>query len=202
MTDPDETTGLTEAIDRARQADPAAFDLIYRALHPGLLRYLRVLVGEEAEDVASETWLQIARDLDSFRGDWDRFRGWAVTIARHRALDHCRWARRHPHLPVEQVPDRAVPLDTADAALESIGTGEAIALLTRLPREQAEAIILRVLLGLDAKSCGQVLGRRAGAVRTATHRGLRRLERLLTEKPCPAMPGSAVTPTTDPAQLG
>jgi RNA polymerase sigma-70 factor, ECF subfamily len=38
-----------------------------------------------------------------------------------------------------------------------------------------------VVVGLDAPSAGRVLGKSAGAVRTATHRGLRRLERLLLE---------------------
>jgi RNA polymerase sigma-70 factor (ECF subfamily) len=37
--------------------------------------------------------------------------------------------------------------------------------------------MLRVVIGLDAKACGRILGRRAGAVRTAAHRGLRQLDR-------------------------
>jgi RNA polymerase sigma-70 factor (ECF subfamily) len=168
-----EAQRLTEAIHRARCADGAAFDQLYHALHPGLLRYLRVWVGDDADDVASETWLQVARDLESFRGDWDRFRGWVVTIARHRALDHVRHRNRHPDLPLAHMPERASPVDTAEAAFEAIGTDAAVTLLTTLPREQAEAILLRVVFALDAKSCGRILGRRAGAVRTAAHRGLR-----------------------------
>ncbi len=206
MADPDDGTGeLTAAVERARRADGAAFDQIYHALHPSLLRYLRVLVGEDAEDVASETWLQIARDLDSFRGDWDRFRGWAVTIARHRAIDHTRRERHHPDLAVDQLPDRAALTDTAEAALEAIGTDRAVTLLARLPREQAEAILLRVVFALDAKSCGRILGRRAGTVRTAAHRGLRQLERLLSTdrpadphryEPAPAYRGRGPYPAT------
>ena len=41
--------------------------------------------------------------------------------------------------------------------------------------DSAEAILLRVVMGLDAETAGRVLGKRAGAVRTAAHRGLRRL---------------------------
>ena len=41
------------------------------------------------------------------------------------------------------------------------------------------------MIGLDAGSAGRVLGRRAGAVRTAAHRGLRRLAVLL-ERQSPA----------------
>ena len=54
-----------------------------------------------------------------------------------------------------------------------------MALISRLPQDQAEAVVLRVVVGLDAKSAAQVLGKRPGAVRTAAHRGLRKLAELL-----------------------
>src|SRR5262245_31338466 len=76
---------LSHAIVAAQSGHEMAFRTLYRAVHPGLLRYLRGLVADEAEDVASETWGQIARDLGTFRGDAAAFRGWAATIARHRA---------------------------------------------------------------------------------------------------------------------
>ncbi len=58
-----------DAVVRAAQnGDEDAFRQLYRLQQPALLRYLRVLVGEDAEDVASEAWLQIARDLRGFSG--------------------------------------------------------------------------------------------------------------------------------------
>jgi len=51
------------------------------------------------------------------------------------------------------------------------------------PTEQAEAVLLRVVMGLDVTTTAQVLGKRAGAVRTAAHRGLRRLAELMAEEP-------------------
>ena len=61
-----------------------------------MLLYLTGLVGIDAEDMASETWAQVARDLGSFAGDWNGLRRWAAAIARHRALDHLRRQRRRP----------------------------------------------------------------------------------------------------------
>jgi RNA polymerase sigma-70 factor (ECF subfamily) len=186
---------LGPAVRAAQHGDEAAFRIVYRALQPGLLRYLRVLVGDDAEDVASETWLQIARDLASFSGDWDKFRGWAATIGRHRALDHLRSVRRRPSVaaPIEQLTELAgdpgalrggavsglAAPDTAAQAEESLSTSAAIALIATLPRDQAEAVLLRAVIGLDAQAAGQVLGKRAGAVRTSAYRGLRRLADLL-----------------------
>jgi len=171
---------LGAAIVRAQGGDDEAFCLLYRAVQPGLLRYLRLLVGDDAEDVASEAWLQIARGLRGFRGDLDGFRGWAATIGRHRALDHLRQQSRRPRMDhreraVEELTELPAADDTAGAALETIGTDSALALIGALPQDQAEAVLLRVVMGLDAKSAAQVLGKRPGAVRTAAYRGLRRL---------------------------
>jgi RNA polymerase sigma-70 factor, ECF subfamily len=166
-----------DLVGAAQRGDEHAFRLLYREVQPRLLRYLRTLVAGDAEDVAADAWLEIARGLTSFRGDLDAFRGWAATIARHRAVDHLRRLRRRPSLdiPVEELTDLAAADDTAGGALDAMSTDTAIALIATLPRDQAEAVMLRVVLGLDAEAAGKVLGKRAGAVRTAAHRGLRRL---------------------------
>jgi RNA polymerase sigma-70 factor (ECF subfamily) len=168
---------LATALPEAQRGNENAFRVLYRATQPALLRYLRVLVGEDAEDVASEAWLQIARDLVSFRGDGDGFRGWATTIARHRAMDHLRRQRRRPITagPVEELAEPSGPEDTAESAVDAVATDAALALIARLPRDQAEAVLLRVVVGLDVKVAARVLGKRPGAVRTAAYRGLRKL---------------------------
>jgi RNA polymerase sigma-70 factor, ECF subfamily len=166
----------------AQRGDPDAFRALYRDIQPRLLRYLHALVGDDAEDIASETWLQVTRDLATFSGDYDHFRGWIVTIARHRALDHVRQQGRRPPavpVPAEDLAGRASPDDTAEGALEAVSTTAALALIATLPADQAEAVLLRTVLGLDAVTAARVLGKRPGAVRTAAYRGLRTLARQL-----------------------
>jgi len=166
-----------DLVGAAQRGDEHAFRLLYREVQPRLLRYLRTLVAGDAEDVAADAWLEIARGLTGFRGDLDAFRGWAATIARHRAVDHLRRLRRRPSfdVPIEELTELAAADDTARGALDAMSTDTAIALIATLPRDQAEAVMLRVVLGLDAEAAGKVLGKRPGAVRTAAHRGLRRL---------------------------
>ena len=154
-------------------------------VQPGLLRYLRGLVGEDAEDVAAEAWLQIVRDLPGLR-DTNGFRGWAAAIARHRALDHLRRHRRRPCVatPLEELTELAVQdSDPADEAIEAVSTDAAIALIATLPPDQAEAVLLRVVVRLDTNAAAAVLRKRPGAVRVAAHRGLRRLAKLLSQAP-------------------
>ncbi|MEU8873085.1 RNA polymerase sigma factor [Streptomyces javensis] len=173
---------LTAAVLAAQEGDETAFRTVYRSVHPRLLGYVRTLVGDgDAEDITSEAWLQIARDLQRFTGDADRFRGWAARIARNRALDHIRMRGRRPAIGGDEseLEFRPSDADTAGEAMEAIGTGKALGLISQLPQDQAEAVVLRVVLGLDAKSAASVLGKRPGAVRTAAHRGLRRLADLI-----------------------
>ncbi|MDX6315071.1 MAG: hypothetical protein QOF84_3672 [Streptomyces sp.] len=178
----DDDAELGAAVERAQGGDEAAFTVVYRLVDPLLLGYVRAIVGPaDAEDVTSETWLEIARDLGRFRGDGAGFRGWAATIARHRALDHLRWQRSRPRVTLLEQDVLELPgaEDTAAQALENLSTEQAVALIATLPPDQAEAVLLRVLVGLDGASAARVLGKRPGAVRTASYRGLKRLARLL-----------------------
>jgi RNA polymerase sigma-70 factor (ECF subfamily) len=167
---------LAQALTAALAGDESGFAVLWRELQPGVLRYLRVVVGDAAEDVASETWLQVARDINGFDGDSADFRGWVFRIARHRAIDDRRRVARRPEQPAESLDDQ-VPAarDAASDVLERSGTAWALDLVAALPRDQAEAVMLRVVAGLDVARTAQVLGKRPGAVRVATMRGLRKL---------------------------
>ena len=179
--EPDEDDRLLTTLIAARAGNPTAFEAIYRTLTPRLKRYARGLVGQDADDVLAEAWFQIVRDLADFDGDWDAFRGWTTRIVRNRAVDHLRGAaRRHDRAePLDAMFDRASRDDTEAAAVESMSTAAAIELVASLPRDQAEAVLLRAVVGLDARSAGDVLGKGAGAVRVSAHRGLKTLGRRL-----------------------
>jgi len=150
---------------------------LFRDVQPALLRYLRVIAPEAAEDVAGEIWLQVVTGLAGFRGGEEAFRGWLFTIARHRAVDWGRSRARRRTVPLAQsgVAERLAAPDAADVALERMSTQAVLALVGALPRDQAEIIVLRVVAGLDAQVVARIVGKSPGAVRVAAHRGLRRL---------------------------
>lgn len=165
----------------AARGDETAFARLWRDNQPPLLRYLRVVTGDSAQDVASEVWLEVARRLPGFRGGDSEFRAWLFTTARRRVIDLRRYADRHPASPTDDPRDldrRAID-DTAASALERLSTNSALELIASLPRDQAEIIMLRTIACLDVKQVAQIVGKRPGAVRVAAHRGLRTLaERL------------------------
>ena len=200
--------GLADAVEQAQHGSEEAFRQLYRDIQPRVLRYLRTLVGEDAEDIASETWLHVARDLQTFHGDLDAFRGWVATIARNRATDHLRRVSRRPKpatVTAEELAYFAASDDTAMAAMDSVATDSALGLIGTLPRDQAEAVLLRVVVGLDAKSAGRVLGKRPGAVRTAAYRGLRKLAEHLQQhghgEPVRLAGGTGGRPGTESGEL-
>ncbi|MFR9676207.1 RNA polymerase sigma factor [Streptomyces sp. TR06-5] len=181
---------FTAAVRAARQGRDDAFRVLYRSLTPELLRYASVIVGQDAEDVVAEVWLQIARDVLRFEGDGPAFRRFALTVTRNRARDLVRRRRRRvPEiaLPLTELPEPRDPTgwgahDTAQVAAERFSGEEALALIATLPGPQAEAVLLRVILDLDTRSAAAVLGKRPGAVAMALSRGLKRLAQQL-ERP-------------------
>jgi len=155
---------------------------LWHALNPLVLRYLRVVVGQAADDVASETWLQAAHELRRFRGDADGFRVWLFRVARHRALEELRRSGRRREDPAGLfgVDDRVSRDDPAREAVERMATRRALRLIAELPANQAEAVMLRVVVGMDVTQTAEVLGKRPGAIRVAAMRGLRRLATMVS----------------------
>jgi RNA polymerase sigma-70 factor (ECF subfamily) len=168
----------------AMSGDETAFARLWRDVHPPLLRYLRVLAGNAAEDVASEVWLEVARRLTRFRGGEQEFRGWLFTLARRRVTDMRRHESRRPVRLTDDPGDLDRPGadDTAMAALDNLSTEAALALIASLPRDQAEVIVLRVVAGLDVGHVARIVGKRPGAVRVSAHRGLRALAAQLGQR--------------------
>jgi RNA polymerase sigma-70 factor, ECF subfamily len=173
--------GFGATLADAQAGDHNAFAAIFRDVQPALVRYLQVVAGDAADDIAGDTWLQVIAGLGRFRGDERAFRAWLFTIGRHRAIDLGRFAARRRTLLARlgETDGRNVMPDTADVALEQLTTRAVLTAIASLPADQAEIILLRVVAGLDAPAVAQIVGKSPGAVRVAAHRGLRRLATLI-----------------------
>jgi RNA polymerase sigma factor (sigma-70 family) len=168
-----------ESVLSGAQAGAAwALTILYRDLQPRVLRYLAVREPAEAEDLASEVWLDVAAGIGRFRGDEDGFRAWVFTIARRRLLDLRRRAsvRRDKPVPLELLGggDRGIG-DVEGEALASLEADAAIALIATLPPDQSDVVLLRVLGDLSVADVAKILGKRPGAIRALQHRALKGL---------------------------
>ena len=175
------TDGFEATLLAAQAGADWAVAALYRTHNPRLLRYLQAQEPREFADIASDTWLDAARNLRSFTGDDDAFAGWLFTIMRRRLIDHRRARRRRP---VEPAPEETFArLATGSAEQEALrgglGDEEARRIVALLPEDQAEVVLLRVVCGMDVDEVARITGRRPGAVRVAQHRALKRLAREL-----------------------
>lgn len=163
----------------ARSGDRDAVAQLWRTEHPRLVRVLRGLVGDAAEDVASQTWLEVMGLLGRFEGDERGFRALLFTIARRRVADHRRSLRRKPAVPMAPIDLAAatpVPRNPGRDVGAAIEGDEAVALIrAMLPAEQAEVVLLRVVGGLSVDEVSRIVDRSPGAVRVQQHRALKRL---------------------------
>jgi RNA polymerase sigma-70 factor, ECF subfamily len=166
---------VDDIIRGARSGDRDALGDLWRSHQHLLLRYLRGRGAQSPEDLASQVWIDVARGLHRFEGDEIDFRRWLFTIARRRFIDELRQSARRP---------RSARAE-AEAELEDRGTEaefgrradleQVLALVRRLPDDQAEAVLLRVVADLDVGRVAEIMGRREGHVRVLVHRGLAKL---------------------------
>jgi RNA polymerase sigma factor (sigma-70 family) len=144
------------------------FELVV-AQHGGtVLRVCRALLGvHDADDAWSETFLAAMRAYPGLPENAN-VEAWLVTIARRKAIDVHRAAKRNP-LPVETLPEAPAPLATSDIDLwESVG---------QLPDKQRQAITFRYLAGMSHAEIAAILGGTVDAARRAAADGLKNLRK-------------------------
>ncbi len=167
-----------EVLAAAQAGAEWAFAALYREANPRLMRYFASRARDEAQDLAAETWMAVARQIGSFEGAEDDFRRWLFTIAHHQLVGHWRSAgrRRDGPVPDSELSDLAGTADPSEDVVGALSAQEAVErIAAALSPEQAEIVLLRVLAGLTVEEVAQVVGKRPGAVRVAQHRALKKL---------------------------
>lgn len=179
---------LRDLSAQAAGGQPAAMESLLGHIRPMVLRYCRARLGrisgqyQAADDVAQEVCIALVSALPRYRDIGRPFASFVFGIASHKVADAMRTASTLA-IPTQDLPDgpddRPGPEETAVACLEA---ERVRALLRRLPDQQRELLVLRVLAGLTAQETGDELGMSAGAVRVAQHRALARLRILAREE--------------------
>ena len=168
-----------DALAAARAGERDGLAWIWRTWNPNLVRYLSARGARSAEDLAADVWIEVARGLQRFSGVEQDFPRWLFTIARRRLVDELRRMERRRELIHEGAATASIEHRHPEAiVVEDDAVERAIALVRTLAPDQAEAVLLRVIGGLEVAEVADVMGRTTGAIRVLTHRGLRRLAEL------------------------
>ena len=135
-----------------------------------VLGFLIAAVGpQEAEDCFQETFVAALRSYPRLEDD-SNLRGWLLTIAHRKAIDHHR-SRTRRATPVGDAPEVAV----SDGEL---GTGIWTA-VAGLPPKQRTAVALRFACDMPHREIAAALGGSEEAARRNLHEGLKKLREVL-----------------------
>jgi RNA polymerase sigma-70 factor (sigma-E family) len=151
---------------------------LYQAHAVGLVRLAMLMLGDQssAEDVVQEAFFGLYRRWDKLSAQ-DR----AVAYVRSSVLNGCRDVLRRRS---RKIPAALLEPDAASAEVHVLLAEEhreVMLALRRLPERQREAVILRHCLALPEDEVALAMNVSRGTVKSAAHRGLAALARILKE---------------------
>jgi len=141
-------------VERARAGDQHAFALLFEQYHAPILNYLHRMVSDRAlaEDLAQDTFIKAYNALPRTKPDL-AFKAWLYRIATNTAISHLRRGKIIKWLPF--VSDREHPDERLDRAVAR--QADIAAVLDRLPKHYAAALLLRHYQGLSLAETAQAL---------------------------------------------
>jgi RNA polymerase sigma-70 factor (ECF subfamily) len=170
--DPEQAFDATLAA--ARAGDGGAVERLYAALAPAVAGFFRLQRAPEPDDLTSEVFVGVLRNLGSFRGDEANFRAWVFTIAYRRLADGRRAAGRRP---VVESLDALAEAPAPDVDVEAdvdrlLATRRVRELCATLPPAQRDVLLLRLVGRMTVDEVARVSGRSPAAVKALQRRGL------------------------------
>ena len=139
-----------------------------------VLGFLVASVGpHDAEDCFQETFIAALRGYPKLEHG-DNLRGWLLTIAHRKAIDHHRAGARSP-LPSGSAEEVGGSRGATDVRLESAGDEEIWSLVSVLPPKQRSAVVLRFATDMAYRQIGEMLDCSEEAARRNVHEGLKTL---------------------------
>jgi RNA polymerase sigma factor, sigma-70 family len=182
-----------QLVERTLSGDAEAFAALHRRYFGRIYRIAlyRCRNQQDAEDIASETFVKAIAHLGSFRFQGESIFPWLSRIATNLAVDQGRRASGMTLVSLD-----TPTADSVRALIEGLAAGpgapdphalaeraetQAIvrAAVATLPADQGEAVLLRFGSDMPLKEIAAVMGRSEGAIKSLLHRALVNLRKAL-----------------------
>lgn len=154
------------------------FEQVYQTYFKSVYRYIRRLSGDEqlAEEITSETFVQVMRSIGNFRGDCD-LRVWICQIAKNTYYTHLKKQNRVAALDEEAWLALADPAAPVEERLDAKEDAQRIrALLHTLPEPYKEVFMWRTLGELSFAEIGALYGKTANWACVTYHRARQQIK--------------------------
>lgn len=170
-----------DIVRAAASGDPDAFRLVYDALAPRVLGYLRSRGVEDPEGVVSEVFLAVHPRLPGLSGGSSGLRTLVFSVAHARAVDDARRRSRRPaSFSYEPEYDDRTTGSAEQIAVQSLEAERAMQLMQELNEDQRTVVTLRIVGDLSLEQTAKVTGKSVAAVKQLQRRGLIRLRSLMS----------------------
>lgn len=177
-----EAAGDRELIEAAKTS-PAAFARLYDHYFDRIYNYAyyRMHNHEAAEDVAAETFKRALEGIGRFEWKGIPFSAWLYRVAGNVIAMHYR--KHVPEDPIEDHEFTAPDDEGPEYLMERVENVDMLRrLMSHLTEEQRQAVVLKFGQGLRNGEIAEVMDRSEGAVKLLLHRGLRAMQKRMTQE--------------------
>lgn len=179
---PTTETGHSTRIEAAKDGAEWAWESIYRDFAGPVTGYLRGRGARDPDDLSSEVFFQVARDIHRFEGDESSFRSWLFVIAHRRLVDDRR--ARSRTLDTVNEDSRDIETEGGDVeaeVMEHLSLSRVEDMLETLTEDQRNVLALRIIGDLTLEETAAVMSKRVGAIKALQRRALQTIKRHLEE---------------------
>jgi RNA polymerase sigma-70 factor (ECF subfamily) len=176
-----------EAIERAKQGDAAAFEVLYN-LHKRRVYSLCLRMTTntaEAEDLTQEAFTQLYKKIGSFRGE-SAFTTWLHRLTVNQVLMRFRKSRARREESLEDCGAQSFAVGVAPGGPRRAALIDRVALeraLEKLPPGYRAAFILHDVEGYEHEEVAELLGCAVGTSKSQLHKARAKLRKILTPRP-------------------
>jgi RNA polymerase sigma-70 factor (ECF subfamily) len=178
-----------ELLTAILHGDQDAAAALYDRLRPRIYATTRRLLGPndpDVEDCTQNTFVEIVRSIDRYRGDCP-LEHWASRIAAHVVYKHVRRRRVERRLFDRPGPaslsDRPEPMSTGQRLVFRDLIGRIRSTLERLDADKVYAFMLHDVLGFDLAEIAEITGVSVAAAQKRLFRGRREVHAELANDP-------------------
>ena len=166
---------VRQVVRKASRGDRDAAGVLFDHFHPKVYRFALVKLAHpaDAQDVASETFAVVLRELHRFRWKGAGFEAWLFRIASNLVVDRFRrGGRESPGHDVVALAEDVDPVDPESRAVRREESSELMAALDLLSKDQKEVLTLRFIADMSTAETAAAMGRKENAVRQLQFRAL------------------------------